>query len=140
VSGGAAEHLAFDHLDAVDGSCDGTGAVGQCQPGGDGVEVPAQAAGEGSQGWGAVGVDSLEPAVKFLAAALGADRGERLDLVVSGTERGAAGLWGSKTRLRALTPRLQAARSYSLISPPRTGRRLDSLVVEIQGGMIRMRD
>jgi hypothetical protein len=29
--------------------------------------------------------------VKFLAAALGADRGERLDLVVSGTERGAAG-------------------------------------------------
>jgi hypothetical protein len=29
--------------------------------------------------------------VKFLAAALGADRGERLDLIVSGTERGAAG-------------------------------------------------
>jgi hypothetical protein len=35
-----------------------------------------------------------------------------------------AGLWGSKNAVTAGEPNCYAARSYSLMSPPRTGRRL----------------
>jgi hypothetical protein len=41
VRTGAAVHLAFEHLDAVDVSFDATGAPPECQPGGDGVLVGA---------------------------------------------------------------------------------------------------
>src|SRR5215208_6173268 len=90
VEVGAAEHLAFDHFDAVDRSLDGAGAVGQGQSGGDGVEISAQAGGEGPQGWGAVGVDPLQPVVEFVAAALGEDLGEGTDLIAGGAKGGAA--------------------------------------------------
>jgi hypothetical protein len=42
VGFGAAVHLSFDHLDAVDVAFDGAGAVGDGEPGGDGGPVFAE--------------------------------------------------------------------------------------------------
>jgi len=58
---------------------DRAGALGQGQPGGDGLEIPVQAGGERAQGCGSVGVDPLHPVAGFVAAALGKDLGELAD-------------------------------------------------------------
>jgi hypothetical protein len=49
VEAGAAVHLPFDHLDPVDVALDDAGAVGQGEPVGDGLQVVADAGGEGAQ-------------------------------------------------------------------------------------------
>jgi NAD(P)H-hydrate repair Nnr-like enzyme with NAD(P)H-hydrate epimerase domain len=55
-----AEHLALDHLDLVDVALHGAGAVGQGEPGGDGLLVAADAVGEGVQLGLVVGLDAGE--------------------------------------------------------------------------------
>src|ERR1019366_3206254 len=73
----AAVHLAFDHLDPGDVAFHGAGAVGQGEPGGDGVLVAADAVGEGVQFGLVAGLGGGEPAFQFLlAAAAGHDLGE----------------------------------------------------------------
>jgi hypothetical protein len=49
VQAGAAEHLAFEHLDPVDVALDGPGTIGQGEASAHRVEVAAQVAGEGGQ-------------------------------------------------------------------------------------------
>jgi hypothetical protein len=63
--------------DPVHVALDGGGAVGQGEPGGDGVLVAADAVGEGVQFGLVVGLDGGEPGFEFLlAAAAGHDLGE----------------------------------------------------------------
>jgi hypothetical protein len=61
VEAGPAVHLPFDHLDPGDVAFDGGGAVGQGQPGSDGVLVAADAVGEGVQLGLVVGFDVGKP-------------------------------------------------------------------------------
>ena len=61
---GAAVHLSFDHLDLVDVAFHGGGAVGQGEPGGDGVLVAPDAAGEGVQLGLVVGFNAGEPVLE----------------------------------------------------------------------------
>ena len=63
VEVGAAVHLPLDHLDAVDVSFDGAGAVGQAESVGDGGEVALDAAGEGA-GREVVGLDAVRSIVE----------------------------------------------------------------------------
>jgi hypothetical protein len=44
-------------------------------------------------------------------------------------------LWGARIRSPALTSRFQAARSYSLIKPPRIGRHLIPFMTEVCHGL-----
>ena len=68
VEAGAAVHLSFDRFDAVDVAFGGSGAVGQSQAGGDGVDVLADPGGEGVQfGLAGVGFDALKPAGSYVA-------------------------------------------------------------------------
>lgn len=77
---GAAVHLALDHLDLGDVAFEGGGAVGQCQPGGDGLLVEADAPGEGVQVGLVIGFDGGEPVVECeQALAAGHHLGEAAD-------------------------------------------------------------
>ena len=65
---GAAAHLAFDHLDAVD--VDRAGVPGQGEPVSDGVVIAEQAFGEGAEVWGAAGLRGADPVVEVVAGQL----------------------------------------------------------------------
>src|ERR1700745_1117532 len=74
---GAAVHLPLEHLDLGDVALYGGGAVGQGQPGGDGLLVAADAVGEGPQFGQVAGLGLGEPALQFpFALAPGHDLGE----------------------------------------------------------------
>src|SRR6266487_5038445 len=77
---GAAEHLAFDHLEPVDVAFDWSGAVGQGQAVADGVEVAAQVTGECCQRRQGVVLDVSDPGVEAVAVAAGHHRGEGPDM------------------------------------------------------------
>src|ERR1039457_7347894 len=99
VEAGAAVHLAFDHLDPGDVAFHGAGAVGQGEPGGDGVLVAADAVGEGVQFGLVVGLGGGEPAFQFLlAAAAGHDLGEAAHVGGQGVQVGAGVLDGGGLR------------------------------------------
>jgi hypothetical protein len=80
VQAGAAEHLAFEHLEPVDVALDRPGAVGQGEAGAHGVEVAAQVGGEGGQGWKGVVFDGGDPGVEPVAVAAGHHGGEGPDV------------------------------------------------------------
>ena len=77
---GAAEHLAFEHLEPVDVAFDWAGAVGQGQAVADGVEVAAQVVGEGGQRRQGVVFDGGDPGVEAVVVAAGHHRGEGPDM------------------------------------------------------------
>jgi Transposase, Mutator family len=87
---GAAEHLAFEHLEPVDVALDRSGAVGQGQAVADGAEVAAQVGGEGSQGRQGVVFDGGDPRVEAVAVAAGHHRGEGPDVAGEPVEVGVA--------------------------------------------------
>src|SRR5207249_4643379 len=77
---GAAEHLAFEHLEPVDVALNRPGAVGQNQAVADGAEVAAQVVGEGSQRRQDVVFDGGDPRVETIAMAANHHRGECPDM------------------------------------------------------------
>src|SRR5262249_9059588 len=96
---GAAVHLALDHLDLGDVAFEGGGAVGQRQPGGDGLLVQADAPGEGVQVGLVVGFDGGEPGLECEEALavghqLGDGPGEGGRVGAGGGEGGEPGLPG----------------------------------------------
>src|SRR5690349_19551248 len=88
VEAGAAVHLAFDHLDLVDGALDLAGVPGQGEAVDDGLLVVADAGGEGAQAGVVVGFDGGEPGFQVAAAGAGGHHlgeggyvpGERVDV------------------------------------------------------------
>lgn len=86
---GAAEHLAFEHLDPVDVSFDDTGVPRQGEPGDDGIAVTVDARGEGVEAGEVVAPDGVEPLGKAFALALGEHLGEGPDVSGEGVEFGA---------------------------------------------------
>ncbi len=64
----AAEHLPFEHFDAVDVAFDGAAVPGQAQTGGDRVLVTAHSADEGVQCGLVIGGDGGHPAFEVWAA------------------------------------------------------------------------
>src|ERR1035441_8454889 len=89
---GTAIHLAFDHLDLVDGALDLAGAPGEGEPVGDGLLVVADAGGEGAQvGLAVVGFYGGEPCFQVLAAGPpGHHLGEAADVTGQGLDVRAA--------------------------------------------------
>src|SRR5947209_10535631 len=79
VQAGAAEHLAFEHLEPVDVALDRPGAVGQGQAVADGVEVAAQVGGECCQRRQGVVLDGGDPRIEPVAVAAGHHGGEGPD-------------------------------------------------------------
>jgi hypothetical protein len=66
VEAGAAVHLSLDRFEPVDVAFGGAGAIRQGEPGGDGVQVVADAGGEGMQFGLVVGFDAHQPAGQVL--------------------------------------------------------------------------
>src|SRR5581483_1722395 len=75
IQAGAAEHLAFEHLEPVDVAFNGPGAIGQGEAVPDGVEVAAQVAGESSQRREGVVLDGGDPGIQAVAVAAGHHHG-----------------------------------------------------------------
>ncbi|WP_425264795.1 hypothetical protein [Streptomyces incarnatus] len=73
---GSAEHLAFEHLDAVDVPFHDAQAPGQREPGDDRGPVTIDASGEGMKTGQVVLADCVEPLGQPLALSLGEDLGE----------------------------------------------------------------
>jgi hypothetical protein len=86
----ASVHLPFDHLDAVDVAFDGTGTVGDGEPGGDGGPVPAKPSGEAAQLTDRAGLGLGGSRLKALAAAVAEHVRELADQVTGGVQFGAA--------------------------------------------------
>src|SRR6185312_877344 len=94
VEAGAAVHLAFDHLDLVDGAFDPAGVPGQGEAVGDGLLVVADAGSEGAQAGLFVGFDGGEPGFQVAAAGAGGHHlgeggdvpGERVDVRAAGAD------------------------------------------------------
>ncbi len=90
IQAGAAEHLAFEHLEPVDVAFNGPGAIGQGEAVPDGVEVAAQVAGESSQRREGVVLDGGDPGIQAVAVAAGHHHGERPDVAGEPVEIGVA--------------------------------------------------
>ena len=80
VEVGASVHEPFEVLDLAVLAFEGAAAVGQGQPGGDGLLVAADAAGEGVQVGLVVGFDGGDPVVEAVAVQAGEDLGELGDV------------------------------------------------------------
>jgi hypothetical protein len=91
VQAGAAEHLAFEHLEPVDVAFDWSGTVGQGQAVADGVEVAAQVTGECCQRRQGVVLDGGDPGIQAVAVAACHHRGESPDVAGEPVEVGVAG-------------------------------------------------
>jgi hypothetical protein len=102
VEAGAAEHLALEHLDAVDVPFHDSGAPGQGEAGDDGVTVAVDACGEGVETGQTILADGIEPLGQPLALSLGEDLSERTDVSGEGFQFGAVGQDGLHPELFAL--------------------------------------
>jgi hypothetical protein len=91
VEAGVAEHLAFEHFDAVDVAFDWAGAVGESQAVADGVEVAAQVVGEAGQRCEGVVFHSGDPGVQAVAVVAGHHDGEVSDVFGEPVEVGGRG-------------------------------------------------
>lgn len=70
MKAGPAEHLAFEHLDPVDGAFDDPGAPGQGEAGDDCIAVTVDACGEGMEAGEVISPDGIEPLRQPFALAL----------------------------------------------------------------------
>ena len=87
----AAVHLSFDHLESVAVAFDGTGALGDGEPGGDGGPVLAEASAETAQLADRAGLSVAGPCFQTLAAAVAEHVGELADQIAGRFELFAAG-------------------------------------------------
>lgn len=94
LESGAAEHLAFEHLDPVDVPFNDAGAVEQGQPGGHGVPVAVDAVGEDVQARQGIDVDPAQPVAEPVAAQVDEHVGEAADMPGGGLQLRAAGQHG----------------------------------------------